>query len=76
MKIDILAAQRSFFAASNSAYYGYPELWILKYPAHRYNAVPSPGFEPTTTLCLRVRHPNDSATMLQISCKSNPFSVA
>jgi hypothetical protein len=37
-------------AASNSVYYGYPELWILRYPAHRYHAVPSPGFEPTT-LC-------------------------
>jgi hypothetical protein len=31
-----------------SAYSGYPELWILRYPAHRYNTVPSPGFEPTT----------------------------
>jgi hypothetical protein len=27
-------------AASKSAYYGYPELWILRYPAHRYHAVP------------------------------------
>jgi hypothetical protein len=27
-------------AASNSVYYGYPELWILRYPAHRYHAVP------------------------------------
>jgi hypothetical protein len=35
-------------AASNSAYYGYSELWILRYPAHRYHAVPSPGFKPTT----------------------------
>jgi hypothetical protein len=26
-------------AASNSAYYGYPELWILGYPAQRYHAV-------------------------------------
>jgi hypothetical protein len=41
-------------AASNSAYNGYPKLWILRYPAHRYHAVPSPGFEPTT-LWLRVR---------------------
>jgi hypothetical protein len=48
-------------AASNSAYSGYPELWILRYPAHRYHAVPSPGFEPTT-LWLRVRRPNLSAT--------------
>jgi hypothetical protein len=24
-------------AASNSAYHGYPELWILRYPAHRYH---------------------------------------
>jgi hypothetical protein len=36
-------------AASNSAYYGYPDLWILRYPAQRYHAVPLPGFEPTTT---------------------------
>jgi hypothetical protein len=42
---------------------GYPELWILKYPAHRYHAVPLPGFEPTT-LWLRVRRPNHSATTL------------
>jgi hypothetical protein len=40
-------------AASNSAYHGYPELWILRYPAHRYHAVLSPWFEPTT-LWLRV----------------------
>jgi hypothetical protein len=40
-------------AASNSACYGYPELWILRYPPHRYHTVPSPGFEPTT-LWLRV----------------------
>jgi hypothetical protein len=48
--------------ASNSAYYfyGYPELWILRYPAQRYHAVPSPGFEPST-LWLRVRRPNNSA---------------
>jgi hypothetical protein len=26
--------------------YGYPELWILRYPAQRYHAVPAPGFEP------------------------------
>jgi hypothetical protein len=51
-------------AASNSTYYGYPELWILRYPAHRYRAVPSPGFE-TTTLWLKVRRPNHSATTLQ-----------
>jgi hypothetical protein len=44
-------------AASNSAYYGYPELWILRYPAQRYHAVPSPGFEPTT-LWLGVWCPN------------------
>jgi hypothetical protein len=25
-------------AASNSTYYGYPELWILRYPTHRYHA--------------------------------------
>jgi hypothetical protein len=38
-----------------------PELWILRYPAHRYRAMPSPGFEPTT-LRLRVRRPNHMAT--------------
>jgi hypothetical protein len=47
-------------AASNSAYYGYPELWILRYPAQRYHTVPSPGFEPMT-LWLRVRRPSHSA---------------
>jgi hypothetical protein len=52
-------------AASNSAYSGYPKLWILRYPAHRYRAVSSSGFEPTT-LWLRVRCPNHSATMLHI----------
>jgi hypothetical protein len=50
-------------AASNSAYSGYPELWILRYPAHRYRAVNPPGFEPTT-LWSRVRRPNHSATAL------------
>jgi hypothetical protein len=50
---------------ANSAYSGYPELWILRYPAHRYHAVPSPGFEPTT-LWLRVRRHNHSATTLHI----------
>jgi hypothetical protein len=35
-------------AATNSAYYGYPQLWILRHPAQRCHAVPSPGFEPTT----------------------------
>jgi hypothetical protein len=50
-------------AASNSAYSGYPELWILRYPAHRYHAVPLQGFEPTS-LWLRVRRPNHSATTL------------
>jgi hypothetical protein len=54
-------------AASNSAYYGYPtELWILRYPAHRYHAVPSPGFKPTT-VWLRVRYPNHLAMMLHIT---------
>jgi hypothetical protein len=33
-------------AASNSAYSGYPELWILRYPAHRYHAVPSQVSNP------------------------------
>jgi hypothetical protein len=46
-------------------------LWLpravdLRYPAHRYHAVPSPGFKPTT-LWLRVRHPNHSATALHSS---------
>jgi hypothetical protein len=41
-------------AASNSAYYGYPELWILRYPAQRYHAVPSSGFEPTTLIVFRI----------------------
>jgi hypothetical protein len=54
---------RDIRAASNSAYSGYPELWILRYPAHRYCVVPSPGFEPTT-LWLSVRRPNHSATTL------------
>jgi hypothetical protein len=40
--------------ASNSAYSDYPELWILRYPDHRYHAVPSSGFEHTP-LWLRVR---------------------
>jgi hypothetical protein len=49
-------------------------LWLpravdLRYPAHRYHAVPSPGFEPMT-LWLRVRHPNHSATTLHwFRCK-------
>jgi hypothetical protein len=43
----------------------YPELWILRYPVHRYHAVPSPGFEPTI-LWLKVRRPNHSATTLHI----------
>jgi hypothetical protein len=46
-----------------SAYSGYPEMWILRYPAHRYRAVPSPGFE-TKTIRLRVRRSNHSATTL------------
>jgi hypothetical protein len=63
-----LAISFNFFievrgASSNSAYYGYPELWILRYPAHIYHAVPSPGFEPTA-LWLKVRHPNHTATTL------------
>jgi hypothetical protein len=36
---------------------------MLRYPAHRYHTVPSPVFKPTT-LWLRVRHPNHSATTL------------
>jgi hypothetical protein len=31
-------------------------MWILRYPAHRYRAMPSLGFDPKT-LWLRVRHP-------------------
>jgi hypothetical protein len=27
-------------ATSNYAYSGYPELWILRYPAHRYRTAP------------------------------------
>jgi hypothetical protein len=37
----------------------------LRYPAHRYHAVPSPGFEPMT-LWLKVRHPNHAATTHQL----------
>jgi hypothetical protein len=48
-----------FIEVSNSAYYGCPELWSLRYPAHIYHAVPSLGFEPTT-LWLMARHPNHS----------------
>jgi hypothetical protein len=54
-------------AASNSAYY---ELWMLRYPAHRYHAVPSPGFEP---LWLRVRRPNYSATTLHVHSQLSNF---
>jgi hypothetical protein len=53
-------------AASNYAHSGYLELWILRYPAHGYHALPSPGFEPTT-LWLRVRRSNHSATTLHIT---------
>jgi hypothetical protein len=60
MVFDIFLLRLGVSAASNSTYYGYSELLILRYPAHRYHAVPSPGFEPTT-LWLRVRHPNHSA---------------
>jgi hypothetical protein len=58
--ITPMSRHASFFtevkgtASNYSAYYGYPELWILRYPAHRHQAVPSPGFE-LTTLWLRVR---------------------
>jgi hypothetical protein len=51
----------------NSAYSGYPELWILRYPADRCSAVPLPGFE-FMTLWLRVRRPSHSATMLFSFC--------
>jgi hypothetical protein len=52
-------------AASNSAYYGYPELWILRYPAQGYHVVPSAGFKPTTHW-LRVRCPNHSSMTLHL----------
>jgi hypothetical protein len=41
-------------------------LWILRYRAQKYHAMPSPGFGPTT-LWLRVRRPNHSAMTLQIN---------
>jgi hypothetical protein len=50
-------------AASNSAYYGY-----------RYHAVPSTGFGPTT-LWLRVRRPNHSATTLHMGSYVNKTGV-
>jgi hypothetical protein len=56
----------------------YPELWILRYPAYRYYAVPSLGFEPTT-LWLRVRHPNHLATTLQKSfvyCRTTTITTS
>jgi hypothetical protein len=39
---------------------GVPAQAILLIMAHRYHAVPSPGYEPTT-LWLSVRHPNHLA---------------
>jgi hypothetical protein len=67
--IFFLNKKKIFFTdVRNSAYSGYPELWILRYPAHRYHAVPSPGFEPTT-LWLRVRRPSHSAMTLHILCQ-------
>jgi hypothetical protein len=51
------------FLLRMGCYCRYPELWILWYPAHRYHAVPEPGFKPTT-LWLSVRHPSHSATKL------------
>jgi hypothetical protein len=38
-----------------------PSCGSIRNPAHRYHAVPSPGFE-STTLWLRIRHPNHSVT--------------
>jgi hypothetical protein len=58
-------------AASNSAYYGYPKLWILRYPAHRYHA----GIRTPTTLWLRVRRPNHSATTLHVSHLDGVFCL-
>jgi hypothetical protein len=36
-------------AASNSAYSGYPELWIIRYPAHRYIRTHDPLVESPTS---------------------------
>jgi hypothetical protein len=60
-------------AASNFCLLWLPRAVDLRYPAHRYHAVPSPGFEPTT-LWLRVRHPNHSATTLLVSFDWGLFS--
>jgi hypothetical protein len=57
MPIEWNRADRAISAASNSAYSGYPELWIWRYPAHRYRAVHSPR-----TLCWESWRPNHSAT--------------
>jgi hypothetical protein len=43
-----------------------PRAVDLRHPAHRYHAVPSPGFKPTT-LWLRVQRPNHSPTMPRIA---------
>jgi hypothetical protein len=59
---DVIKRQTFFFfllrlgasASSNSAYHGYPEVWILRYPADTYHNMPSPGFKPMT-LWLRVQ---------------------
>jgi hypothetical protein len=55
-------------AASNYAYYGYPELWILRCPAHRYHAMPSPGFEPTTLRLSPTSKPfgHDASHIIQV----------
>jgi hypothetical protein len=54
-------------AASNSAYYCYPEMWILRYPAHRYHAEPSPGFKLTTPSDILTIRPRRSTTTLDQS---------
>jgi hypothetical protein len=43
-------------AASISAYYGYPKLWILRYPAHRYHAVDLIAHAPREKTRCRVYH--------------------
>jgi hypothetical protein len=60
---DIFLATHPFLLRLGVRAASYPELWILRYPTHRYRAVPSPGFEPTT-LWSSVRRPNHSATTL------------
>jgi hypothetical protein len=46
-KITLGVPQAILLMATPS--YGYPEQWILRYHAHRYHAMPSPGFESPTS---------------------------